>query len=54
MRKLIRYQTKKGTQQLVGYVLATNAAMLNLGRSLGFVSEPSDQSDVLKISLTLN
>jgi len=54
MRKLIRYQTMKGTQQLVGYVLATNAAMLNLGRSLGFVPEPSDQSDVLKISLTLN
>jgi acetyltransferase len=36
MRKLIRYCRDRGTQELWGSVLADNAAMLQLARSLGF------------------
>ncbi len=54
MRKLIEYQKDKGTAELVGDVLASNAPMLRLGRALGFVLAPGDQSGVLRLTLSLN
>jgi len=36
MRKLIRYCQQHGTRELWGAVMADNAAMLHLSRSLGF------------------
>ncbi|MFN0316121.1 MAG: GNAT family N-acetyltransferase [Burkholderiales bacterium] len=54
MRKLIEYQKAKGTAELVGDVLASNAPMLKLARSLGFSVKPGDQTGVLGLSLPLN
>ncbi|MFN0316127.1 MAG: N-acetyltransferase family protein [Burkholderiales bacterium] len=54
MRKLIEYQKAKGTAELVGDVLASNALMLKLARTLGLLVKPDDQTGVLGLSLILS
>lgn len=44
MRKLIRYCQRRGTRELRGIVLAENAAMLRLARSLGFHTRKTEQN----------
>jgi acetyltransferase len=44
MRKLIRYCRERGTRELWGSVLAENAAMLHLARSLGFHTRVREQN----------
>lgn len=52
MRKLIRYCRERGTRELWGSVLAENAAMLQLARSLGFRTRAREQN-VEEVALDL-
>ncbi len=54
MHKLIEYQKAKGTIELVGDVLSSNAPMLKMARKLGFSVNPGDETGVLGLSLSLN
>jgi acetyltransferase len=47
--KMIRYCAGRGTQCLVGDVFATNAAMLQLARSLGFETTPAADGETLRL-----
>jgi acetyltransferase len=52
MQKLLRYCRERGTQQLKGFVLRENAAMLHLSESLGF-SVRGIEYGVVEIALDL-
>ena len=51
--KMIRYCRSRGTQRLVGDVLAVNAGMLQLARALGFESAHDEDSELVRIALAL-
>jgi len=53
MNRLIAYQRGRGTEDLVGDVLASNTSMLRLARELGFKVEGTRESEVLRLSLAL-
>jgi acetyltransferase len=53
MRRIIDYQRARGTNKLVGTVLAENKRMLDLAGRLGFVEVPSDEPGVRAIELVL-
>ena len=55
MHKLIAYQRGRGTQQLVGRVLAANPRMLALAAALGFeAGDEPDEPGVQRLVLVLN
>jgi acetyltransferase len=55
LEKLIRYCASRGTRQLTGDVLASNAPMLHLAARLGFKSEFSPEDPrTLSVTLELN
>jgi len=53
MQKMIRYCKSRGTQEIVGEVLAENQAMLNLTRKLGFEVRPLPGTDRCEVRLRL-
>jgi acetyltransferase len=55
MRKLIDYGRSRGLQELVAEVLADNAAMRSLARSLGFTETPlAADARVVRVALALD
>jgi acetyltransferase len=54
MQKMIRYCASRGTQEIVGEVLADNQAMLNLTRKLGFTVRALPETDRCEVRLKLN
>jgi acetyltransferase len=54
MDKMIRYARDKGTQRLVGTVIAENKAMLELARELGFVQSAVEPGQPCEVVLELN
>jgi acetyltransferase len=55
LEKLIRYCASRGTRELIGDVLAGNAAMLRLSARLGFVAEASrEDPGVVRVKLVLS
>ena len=54
MQKMIRYCASRGTQEIVGEVLADNQAMLNLTRKLGFTIRALPKTDRCEVRLRLN
>ncbi|MBV8403882.1 MAG: bifunctional acetate--CoA ligase family protein/GNAT family N-acetyltransferase, partial [Gammaproteobacteria bacterium] len=52
MRKLIRYCRERGTRELCGDVMADNAVMLQLARTLGFTVRGSEQN-IERVALDL-
>jgi acetyltransferase len=53
MKKMIAYCRSRGTEEIVGQVLADNQAMLNLIRKLGFAVRPLPQTDRCEVKLEL-
>ncbi len=53
MEKMIRYCRSRGTQEIVGEVLADNQAMLNLTARLGFTVRPLPEKGRCEVRLTL-
>jgi acetyltransferase len=53
MRRIIDYARSRGIEELVGDVLADNARMLRLSRSLGFSQSPAGAPGVVRVSLKL-
>jgi acetyltransferase len=51
--KMIRYCRGRGTRELTGDVLAGNADMLQLARTLGFETTPAPDGDVVRLRLAL-
>lgn len=49
MQALIEFARRGGFRRMVGYVLATNQRMLELMRSLGFTSGPSDEGPQVRL-----
>jgi len=55
LEKLIRYCASRGTRELIGDVLAGNAAMLRLSARHGFVAEASrEDPGVVRVKLVLS
>jgi acetyltransferase len=54
LRKLIAYCLKRGIREVIGQVLASNQAMLALGRKLGFEIAPIPDSDRCELRLLLD
>jgi acetyltransferase len=53
MRKMIEYCRSRGTQEVVGEVLADNLAMLELTRKLGFEVTPLPDRGRCEVRLKL-
>jgi acetyltransferase len=53
MDKMIRYCRGRGTGEIVGQVLLTNKAMLDLAQSLGFESHTLPDAEVVEVRLKL-
>lgn len=53
MHKMINYSRSRGTGRLVGEVLAENHSMLNLAKSLGFLTERESGEPVVRVVLDL-
>jgi len=53
MQKMIRYCKSRGTQEIVGEVLADNQAMLNLTTRLGFTVKPLPETGRCEVRLLL-
>jgi acetyltransferase len=53
LKKIIRYCQDRGTQELVGQVLAENTRMLNLAKNLGFTAERLLSDDTVGLRLAL-
>jgi acetyltransferase len=53
LEKTTRYCREKGVKELVGEILADNAAMLGLAKSLGFERHPTEDPDVVAVRLRL-
>jgi acetyltransferase len=53
MKKMIRYCRERGTGELVGDVLRENAGMLKLARALGFAVQSGEETDFVRIRLSL-
>lgn len=53
LEKMIRYCRGRGTQQLVGDVLAVNTGMLQLARALGFEVASTADSGIVRLRLAL-
>jgi acetyltransferase len=53
MKKMIRYCRDRGTQCLVGDVLAVNTGMQKLARALGFETARADAAEVVHLRLQL-
>ncbi len=53
LEKMVRYARDKGTQRLIGTVIAQNKAMLLLAHELGFVQSPSVEGQTCEITLAL-
>jgi len=53
LNKMVRYCRSRGTQRLVGDVLAVNAGMLELAGALGFESARAEEGELVRITLTL-
>ena len=51
--KMIRYCRGRGTRELTGDVLAGNADMLQLARTLGFETTPAPDGDLVRLRLPL-
>ncbi|MEM7221799.1 MAG: bifunctional acetate--CoA ligase family protein/GNAT family N-acetyltransferase [Pseudomonadota bacterium] len=54
MRKIVAYCRQRGTQRIVGQVLATNKAMLALAKRNGFLRQASDQQEIVELRLDLS
>ena len=54
MQKMIRYCKSRGTQEIVGEVLAENQAMLNLTQRLGFTVRPLPEKGRCEVRLKLS
>jgi acetyltransferase len=54
MQKMIRYCCERGTNKMVGQVLARNTDMLRLAGRLGFVVHHASDDDIVDVSLRLN
>ena len=53
MEHIIDYSRKRGTGELIGYVLTANTRMLTLARHLGFVEDKEMEAGILHIRLPL-
>jgi acetyltransferase len=53
MQKMIRYCQSRGTQEIVGEVLAENQAMLDLARRLGFTVRPLPEKGRCEVRMRL-
>jgi acetyltransferase len=53
LEKLVRYCRARGTEEVVGQVLAENRAMLSLARRLGFISQSIPRDGVVEVRLRL-
>lgn len=53
MEHIVDYSRKRGTGELIGYVLTANTRMLTLARHLGFVEDKEMEAGVLHIRLPL-
>ena len=53
LKKIIRYCRDRGTQELVGQVLAENTRMLNLAKNLGFTARTLPNDNVVDLRLAL-
>lgn len=53
MEHIVEYSRKRGTGELIGYVLTANTRMLTLARHLGFVEDKEMEAGVLHIRLPL-
>lgn len=53
MHRIIRYCRQRGTQELVGEVLAENHPMLELAEELGFEARRGDDTDIVHLRLKL-
>jgi acetyltransferase len=53
LNKMIRYCRDRGTQRLVGDVLAVNTGMLQLAGALGFQSTHTEEGELVRIALPL-
>jgi acetyltransferase len=53
MKKMIQYCRGRGTQEIIGEVLADNQAMLNLTSRLGFTVRPLPEKGRCEVRLTL-
>jgi len=51
--KMISYCRSRGTQELVGQVMAQNRAMLGLAESRGFFRRPNDDPETIEVCLNL-
>ncbi|AHB05783.1 MULTISPECIES: bifunctional acetate--CoA ligase family protein/GNAT family N-acetyltransferase [Pandoraea] len=53
MEHIVDYSRRRGTGELIGYVLTANTRMLTLARHLGFVEDKEMEAGVLHIRLPL-
>ena len=53
LTKMIEYCRERGTQVLVGEVLAANRNMLGMAQDMGFAVDPVTEEGTLKITLDL-
>ncbi len=53
LEKMVRYCRARGTGEIVGQVMASNQAMLDLARELGFCAERAAAGDALTVRLSL-
>ncbi|VVD66119.1 bifunctional acetate--CoA ligase family protein/GNAT family N-acetyltransferase [Pandoraea fibrosis] len=53
MEHIVDYSRKRGTGELIGYVLTANTRMLTLARHLGFVEDKEMEAGILHIRLPL-
>ena len=53
LRKMIDYCRARGTQRIVGQVLANNTAMVALARSVGFTVKRGEDEETLEVRLDL-
>ena len=54
MRKMIRYCKSRGTQEIIGEVLAETRAMLDLASKLGFTIKPLPEKGRCEVRLKLS
>jgi len=54
MNKMINYSRDKGTQYMVGDILAQNLRMLRMMTSLGFSKQRTDDMKILQVTLDLS